>query len=296
MLDPFVGTLYVFMDIIRLPAEMTAWSDSLIAKGKSIALVPTMGYFHEGHLSLMRMAANEADTVVVSLFVNPLQFGPNEDLARYPRDFDRDVDLAKQQDADVLFAPEPEAMYPEGAQAKVVVEGLTSGLCGATRPGHFEGVTTVVAKLFNIVKPHKAVFGQKDFQQLAVIKQMVRDLNWSTRVVSHPIVREADGLAMSSRNTYLSDEERSKALCLYKAIQRAKKLVQQGANDAEALVTEIVSFLNTYEGVSVEYVNIVESDSLAAQKTVNQESVLALAVKLGCTRLIDNAFLFENNQ
>lgn len=283
------------MDIIRLPAEMTAWADNIIAKGKSIALVPTMGYFHEGHLSLMQMAAKEADTVVVSLFVNPLQFGPNEDLARYPRDFERDVDLAKQQSVDVLFAPEPEAMYPKGAQTRVVVEGLTNGLCGTTRPSHFEGVTTVVAKLFNIVKPHKAVFGQKDFQQLSVIRQMVRDLNVSTTVISHPIVREADGLAMSSRNMYLSEEDRPKALCLYKAIQLAQKQIQQGASDAEVLINEITSFLRTCQGVNIEYVSIVESDSLAAQNTVDQSSVLALAIKLGRTRLIDNAFLFENN-
>jgi len=267
----------------------------MIAKGKSIALVPTMGYFHKGHLSLMKMAAEKADAVVVSLFVNPIQFGPNEDFERYPRDLERDVELARQEHVDVLFAPEAGAMYPQHPKTKVVVEELTDELCGAARPGHFAGVTTVVAKLFNIVKPGMAVFGQKDFQQLSVIRQMVRDLNWDIEIIGHPIVREEDGLAMSSRNIYLSPDERQKALCLHKAIQLAQKKVrQQGVNEVSALLQEVRTFLGSFVGVDIEYVSIVDSDGLAEQNTVDQHSVLVMAVRVGKTRLIDNAFLFEN--
>ncbi len=283
------------MDIIRLPAEMAFWSNNMIARGKSIALVPTMGCFHKGHLSLMSMAAREADVVVVSLFVNPIQFGPNEDFERYPRNLERDSELARQEDVDVLFAPEQETMYPERSKTKIVVEGLTAGLCGAMRPGHFAGVTTVVAKLFNIVKPNKAVFGQKDFQQLSVIRQMVKDLNWDIEIIGHPIVREEDGLAMSSRNIYLSPEERQKALCLYKAIQLAQvKVKQEGEKDVSSLLQKIRTFLESFAGVDIEYVSIVDCVSLAEQSTIDRSSVLAMAVKIGKTRLIDNAFLFEN--
>lgn len=282
------------MDIIRLPAEMTAWSNKMITKGKTIAFVPTMGFFHEGHLSLMRMATKKADYVVVSLFVNPTQFGPQEDLSKYPRDFDRDVALAHKENIDVLFVPELSSMYPEGAQTRVIVKQLTTGLCGANRPGHFEGVTTVVAKLFNIVRPHIAIFGQKDFQQLAVIRQMVNDLNWDIDIVGHPIVREDDGLAMSSRNSYLSAEERQKALCLYKSIKYAKvKMHKDKLTDAGILVNEIQELIESHEGVQVEYISVVNSRNLTDQEEVDENSVLALAVKVGQTRLIDNDILFE---
>lgn len=282
------------MDIIRLPAEMTAWSNKMITKGKTIAFVPTMGFFHKGHLSLMRMAAKKADCVVVSLFVNPTQFGPQEDLSKYPRDFERDVALADKEKVDVLFAPETSNMYLEGSQTKVIVERLTKGLCGEKRPGHFEGVTTVVAKLFNIVRPNMAILGQKDFQQLAVIRQMVNDLNWGIDIVGHPIVREADGLAMSSRNSYLSDEERQKALRLYRAIKFAQERVRKDKlTDADTLVHEIQELIESQEGVQIEYVSVVSSKDLVAQKTIGENSVLALAVKVGQTRLIDNAILYE---
>lgn len=282
------------MDIIRLPAEMTAWSNKMVAKGKTIALVPTMGFFHEGHLGLMRMAAKKADYVVVSLFVNPTQFGPQEDLSKYPRDFERDVALADKEKVDVLFAPAPSSMYPEGAQTKVVVERLTTGLCGAKRPGHFEGVATVVAKLFNIVRPHTAIFGQKDFQQLAVVRQMVNDLNWDIDIVGHPIVREDDGLAMSSRNTYLSAEERQKALCLYKAIQHAENRTRKDKlTDADTLVAEIREIIESHEGVRIEYVSVVNSKDLVVQNIIDADSLLALAVKVGQTRLIDNDILYK---
>jgi len=270
---------------------MTGWSKRLTAGGKTIALVPTMGYFHEGHLRLMRMAVTQADTVVVSLFVNAMQFGPQEDLARYPRDFDRDRQLAENQGVDVLFSPSAEGMYPPGFGSLVRVEDMTATLCGKQRPGHFEGVTTVVAKLFHIVKPDMAIFGEKDFQQLSVIRKMVKDLDWDIDIIGHPIVREADGLAMSSRNIYLSPEERVKALSLYRAIEHSRLRVRDGLTDAGRLKDEIKAIIQASAEVSIDYVSIVDSLSLADKKTIDKQSVLALAVKFGNTRLIDNCFL-----
>jgi len=279
------------MEVIRSLAEMTGWSKRLTAGGKTIALVPTMGYFHEGHLRLMRMAVTQADTVVVSLFVNAMQFGPQEDLARYPRDFDRDRQLAENQGVDVLFSPSAEGMYPPGFGSLVRVEDMTATLCGKQRPGHFEGVTTVVAKLFHIVKPDMAIFGEKDFQQLSVIRKMVNDLDWDIDIIGHPIVREADGLAMSSRNIYLSPEERVKALSLYRAIEHSRLRVRDGLTDAGRLKDEIKAIIQASAEVSIDYVSIVDSLSLADKKTIDKQSVLALAVKFGNTRLIDNCFL-----
>ena len=279
------------MEVIRSLAEMTGWSKKLTASGKTIALVPTMGYFHEGHLRLMRMAVAQADTVVVSLFVNAMQFGPREDLARYPRDFDRDRQLAENQGVDVLFSPSAEGMYPPGFGSLVRVEDMTATLCGKQRPGHFEGVTTVVAKLFHIVKPDMAIFGEKDFQQLSIIRKMVKDLDWDIDIIGHPIVREADGLAMSSRNIYLSPEERVKALSLYRAIEHSRLRVRDGLTDAGRLKDEIKAIIQASAKVSIDYVSIVDSLSLADKKTIDKQSVLALAVKFGNTRLIDNCFL-----
>ena len=279
------------MQIIRRSADMTHWSKEVIAKGSSIALVPTMGYFHEGHLSLMRHAAKLADHVVVSLFVNSLQFGPGEDLSRYPRDFERDSSMAANERVDVVFAPTDEDMYAPDFNSRVSVEGLTEFLCGRQRPGHFEGVTTVVAKLFNIVKPHLAVFGQKDFQQLSVIRKMVRDLNWDIDIVGHPIVREDDGLAMSSRNAYLSEKDRVKALCLYRAIEHARSRFAAGLTDTEQLTDELRNIISANSGVSIDYISVVDKDTLADKKIMDINSVLALAVRVGGTRLIDNCFL-----
>ena len=279
------------MEVIRSLAEMTGWSKKLTAGGKTIALVPTMGYFHEGHFRLMRMAVTQADTVVVSLFVNAMQFGPQEDLARYPRDFDRDRQLAENQGVDVLFAPSAEGMYPPDFSSLVRVEDMTATLCGKQRPGHFEGVTTVVAKLFHIVKPDMAIFGEKDFQQLSIIRKMVKDLDWDIDIIGHPIVREADGLAMSSRNIYLSPEERVKALSLYRAIEHSRLRVRDGLTDAGRLKDEIKAIIQASAEVSIDYVSIVDSLSLADKKTIDKQSVLALAVKFGDTRLIDNCFL-----
>ncbi|MFZ5775498.1 MAG: pantoate--beta-alanine ligase [Thermodesulfobacteriota bacterium] len=283
------------MEIIRTPAEMTAWANRASAAGQSIGFVPTMGFLHEGHLALMRMARGMADCLVVSLFVNPIQFGPAEDLSRYPRDFEGDCAKAAAAGADVLFAPAPEDMYPPEARTRVVVSGVSEGLCGASRPGHFDGVATVVAKLFHLVKPRVAVFGQKDLQQLAVIRRMVADLNWDISIVGHPIVREPDGLAMSSRNSYLTDEERQTALCLHKAIRHARGRVREGLTSSESLTVELVALLSSHLGVEIDYVSLVDGESLRPVKELRPGVVLALAVRVGKTRLIDNDVLFADD-
>ena len=284
------------MQIIHHLADMTRWSNEVIAGGKALALVPTMGYFHAGHLSLMRQAGRLADHVVVSLFVNSLQFGPREDLSRYPRDLQRDARLAENEKVDILFVPTSEEMYAPDFNTRVRVNGITDTLCGQQRPTHFEGVTTVVAKLFNIIKPHCAVFGQKDFQQLSVIRKMVRELNWDIEIFAHPIVREEDGLAMSSRNTYLSSEERSKALCLNKAIQHAKARFADGLDDSDLLISEIRDIISANSGVSIDYISVVDKDTLSDKEVIDSQSVLALAIKVGGTRLIDNSFMGSDSQ
>lgn len=278
-----------------MPSAMTSWSDTVIAGGQTIGFVPTMGFFHEGHLSLMRKAREVADRVVVSLFVNPIQFAPGEDLERYPRDFDRDLRLAENEGVDVFFAPTVEDMYPHGALTRVIVPGITEKLCGHSRPGHFAGVTTVVVKLFNIVKPHHAVFGQKDFQQLAVIRKMIRDLDWDIAIIGHPTVREADGLAMSSRNSYLSAAERRSALYLSQAITLAGKLTKEGLVDARAIIGRLRDFALSFPGVEVEYINLVDPENLQDVPAVGPGTVLALAARVGHTRLIDNAVISEGN-
>lgn len=250
-----------------------------------------MGYFHEGHLSLMRKAREIAEEVVVSLFVNPMQFGPSEDLDRYPKSFDQDARLAHEIGASVLFAPGSDEVYPPGFQSKVEVAGLTEQLCGASRPGHFTGVTTVVAKLFNMVKPHFAVFGKKDFQQLAVIKKMVADLNFDVKIIGQPIFREKDGLAMSSRNSYLDADERKQALCLYQALQLARQKVAGGEKNAAGLKQEIFRFIAASGKVEIDYVSIVDCRTLSVCREITDKSLLALAVKVGKTRLIDNTLL-----
>ena len=284
------------MQTIQPLADMTRWSNEVIASGSTIALVPTMGYFHEGHLSLMRSASRLADRVVVSLFVNSLQFGPSEDLSRYPRDLQKDSRMATAENIDVLFVPIDNEMYSHDYNAQVRIGSITDTLCGKQRPGHFEGVVTVVAKLFNIVKPHIAVFGQKDFQQLSVIRKMVRDLNWDIEIVGHPIVREEDGLAMSSRNIYLSSEERRKALCLYEAIQHAKTRFKNGLLDVAQLKFEIRDIILANSGVNVDYISVVDKDNLSDKEVIDSNSVLALAAKVGQTRLIDNCFLGKEKE
>lgn len=281
------------MEIIASIKQMSDWSRGQRAAGKTVALVPTMGYFHAGHLSLMRMAGELADLVVVSLFVNPIQFGPSEDLARYPRNLENDRVLAERCGVDILFVPTVAEMYPEPPATRVMVPSLADRLCGLSRPGHFDGVGTVVGKLFNIVRPNKAIFGAKDFQQLAVIRRMTADLNWGVEIVAHPIVRESDGLAMSSRNSYLSDAERAAATCLYGAITKARRLVAAGEGDVAILLKEVEKIINVHDNVRIDYTAIVDAVSLEPQLQVGSDSLLALAVRVGATRLIDNAMLLE---
>lgn len=261
-------------------------------RGLRIAVVPTMGYLHEGHLSLIDEARARADFVVVTLFVNPLQFGPSEDLARYPRDLERDAALVKARGADVLFAPADEEMYPDG-EPRVVVDApaLADRLCGAFRPGHFRGVLTVVAKLFHLTSPDVAVFGRKDFQQYVLIRRMVADLNLPIEVVAAPIVRDEDGLALSSRNVYLSPRERADALLLSRALREAQEAFTAGTGDAATLIARVRATLAAGSAVRVQYVEIVDPNDLYPVATARPGDVLALAAFVGRTRLIDNATL-----
>ncbi len=259
--------------------------------GVRIGLVPTMGALHDGHLSLVRHAARSADFVVVSIFVNPTQFGPSEDLEKYPRDLERDVRLLESAGAHLVFAPDAGAMYADGFATWVVVEGVTGRLCGESRPGHFRGVATVVTKLFNIIRPDVAVFGQKDAQQAAVIRRMVRDLDMGIEIIVAPIVREPDGLAMSSRNRYLDPEERSEALALSRALHAAESLVRDGETDAETIKRRVRDVIRDVPRAVIDYVEIVDPDEIVPLGRIEREALLALAVRVGSTRLIDNVLL-----
>lgn len=257
----------------------------------TVGLVPTMGYLHEGHLSLVRRARNECDHVVVSIFVNPTQFGPNEDLSKYPRDLDRDLSLIEPLGTDLVWMPTAEIMYPRGYQTWVEVEEVTRPLEGAQRPGHFKGVTTVVAKLFNGVQPHKAYFGQKDAQQAAVIRQMTRDLTFPIEIVLCPIIREPDGLAMSSRNVYLDPEQRKAATVLYRSLSAAKELYEAGERDAEKIRGKMQDVLAGEPLAVVQYVSCAHYDTLEELEEIKGKTLLSMAVFLGKTRLIDNFVL-----
>ena len=259
--------------------------------GTRIGLVPTMGYLHDGHLSLIRLARREADVVAVSLFVNPTQFAPSEDLDKYPRDFQRDESLCRKESVDILFCPAAADMYAADHSVYVNDEKLSLGLCGAARPGHFRGVCTVVAKLFNLVLPDVAVFGEKDAQQLRIIERMVRDLNFPIRIVRGPTVREPDGLAMSSRNVYLSAEERRQALCLRRALDVAEARCRSGERDAKALRVALSEMIATAPLARVDYLEIVDDVSLQPVARIERPSLVALAVFVGKTRLIDNTVL-----
>jgi pantoate--beta-alanine ligase len=278
------------MILIETVAEMQQFAR---ARRGEIALVPTMGYLHEGHASLMVEARKRASIVVVSIFVNPTQFGVNEDLDSYPRDLERDKRVAAEAGVDVIFAPKAADMYPEGYQTYVNVEGLTDHLCGASRPGHFRGVTTVVAKLFNIVAPKVAIFGNKDFQQLAVIRRMVLDLNMDLEIVGMPIVREADGLAMSSRNAKLGAVEREKALCLSRSIAAARQAFRGGERSVAALRDQALAVIEGESGAELDYLEFRDPDSLLALEKADERTLLALAVRVGGVRLIDNCILGE---
>jgi pantoate--beta-alanine ligase len=278
--------------MIRVDAKSGARARLAEARreGRKIALVPTMGYLHDGHLSLVRTAREHADLVAMSIFVNPLQFGPREDFGRYPRDLDRDVELARGAGVDLVFSPTAEEMYPGGEPAVLVVpERGADTLCGASRPGHFRGVLTVVAKLFGIFQPDVAVFGQKDFQQLVLIRRMATDLDMPVEVISAPTVREPDGLALSSRNTYLSEEERGTALSLHRALRRCGQAFAAGERDAfryRAMMRETLA-----PGVELEYADVVDPDTLQPVDRVSGGTVCAIAGRVGKTRLIDNMVL-----
>jgi pantoate--beta-alanine ligase len=281
---------------VRLARSLTELHDYVgMAKRNrfTIGLVPTMGAFHEGHLSLMRAARRECDLVIVSLFVNPAQFGPDEDLSSYPRRLDADLSKAAAENVDLVFAPEADAIYPAGAPTFVNVEELTDRWCGESRPGHFRGVTTVVAKLFHLVRPDVAFFGRKDYQQSVVIRRMVDDLFFPVEVRVLPTARESDGLAMSSRNAYLTAADRERATCLWRGMSAAREAFDAGERTVETLVAKVRDVLEATDGVEPEYVAIVDPDSLSPLTTVEERAVILLAVRLGGTRLIDNLVLGE---
>lgn len=283
------------MRIIEHVAELQGQAEEWRRQGLRIGLVPTMGFLHEGHLALMKRAAACCDRVITSLFVNPMQFGPAEDLAAYPRDFERDRTMAEAVGVDLLFAPAPEQMYGPRFQTRIQVEKLSLGLCGASRPGHFDGVATVVTKLFLAAKPHLAVFGQKDFQQLAIIRQLVEDLNFDIEIIGHPIVREADGLAMSSRNTYLDTRERAIAVCLFESIGAARQYCAAAKEPVAVPVVEqlVRSIIEANEECRVDYARVVDGRTLESQGSTDENSMLILAVKINNrVRLIDNSPLY----
>ncbi|MDD5153804.1 MAG: pantoate--beta-alanine ligase [Desulfovibrionales bacterium] len=279
------------MKIIKSVARMQSLSMQKRTEGKRIALVPTMGFFHAGHISLMTYARKRCDLLVVSIFVNPMQFGPSEDLERYPRDLKRDRVMAEKAGADVLFCPSAQDMYPRGFQTHVEVEQLTQPLCGRRRPGHFRGVTTVVTKLFNVVQPHEAVFGLKDYQQWLAIRRMAGDLNMAVKVTGRPIVREKDGLAMSSRNTCLSPAERKAALSIHQSLSTAKDLVRKGEKGPERIKKAIKELMAVHDNVRTDYISLCHPETLEERHIVNEKTLLAIAARVGKTRLIDNCLL-----
>ncbi len=275
--------------LIRKIKDMKQITKRLKKEGKTIGFVPTMGYLHEGHVSLIRCSKKDNDITVVSIFVNPIQFGKNEDLDRYPRDLERDVEICTKEGVDYVFYPSADEMYPEGFSTYVEVEGITQRLCGAFRSGHFKGVTTVVAKLFNIVQPDRAYFGEKDYQQLKVIQKMVRDLNIDVEVIGCPLIREKDGLALSSRNKYLTPEERKSALSISRALFRAKQMFESGEKDPSKVVNEVKRIISSQPLVKeIQYVEVVDPERLTPKKKLEKGDVVAVAVFVGNTRLIDN--------
>jgi len=279
------------MEVIESISEMKNLVKDWKRQGLSIGFVPTMGYLHEGHLALVRRVKELSDRVVVSIFVNPIQFAPGEDYQRYPRDLERDKALLEKEGVDVLFSPKAQEMYPPGFQTYVEVKELSSGLCGRYREGHFLGVATVVLKLFNIVQPDIAAFGEKDYQQLKVIQRMVQDLNLDVKIISHPTVREEDGLAMSSRNTYLSPEERKSAIALYKALNLAEELINQGERRVATLKEKLKEFIESYPYTKFQYIEFVHPETLKEVERVDEPTLLALAVFVGKARLIDNKII-----
>lgn len=279
------------MRVVEKVAEMQRLADTWRGQGERIAFVPTMGFLHKGHLDLMRMARQLGKKVVISIFVNPAQFAPHEDFDSYPRDLERDLKLAGEVGVDIAFVPRREEMYPEGFQTYVNVMGVTKNLCGQSRPIFFQGVATVVSKLFHAVKPHFAVFGEKDFQQLVTIRRMVRDMNMDVTVVGHPIVREDDGLAMSSRNAYLQMEERPIALRLNRSLKKAQTLLDSGERNADAVIKAVSDYISSGAGARIDYVKLCNPETIEDIERIDGPALLALAVWVGKTRLIDNTVL-----
>lgn len=279
------------MRLLRTIDEMRTVTSNARMRGRRLGLVPTMGALHEGHLSLVRAARGKCDTVAVSIFVNPTQFGPSEDFSKYPRTLEKDVALLERERADVVFAPSAEEMYGTGSITYVTVEGMSDRLCGRSRPGHFRGVTTVVAKLFNIVEPEIAFFGQKDAAQVAIIRRMVRDLNFPVEIEVGPIIREPDGLAQSSRNVYLSEQERKSALVLSRSLNRLKNMFEQGERDSVRLVAIGKEEFTTDPGARLDYLEVVDPDTLEPLTSISKPALIAIAGFVGKTRLIDNLVL-----
>jgi pantoate--beta-alanine ligase len=279
------------MEVIDTIDAMQVRCEKLRLSGQTISLVPTMGFFHEGHLELMRVGKRHSDVLVISIFVNPIQFGPNEDYETYPRDTEGDLSKAREVGVDFAFVPSLKEMYPDGFQTKITVEKVTKHLCGISRPDHFDGVTTVVAKLFNITKPHVAIFGQKDYQQLTVISRMVEDLKMDIQIVGVPTVREPDGLAMSSRNSYLSPDERRSALCLKKSIDLAYDMVREGEKDVNNIKLAVEKLILGHPFTKLDYIILCHPVTLENTETIEGETLLALAVRVGKTRLIDNRLI-----
>lgn len=282
------------MNVIATINDMQATARSLKQQGKSIAFVPTMGFLHEGHASLLREGRARGDILVLSLFVNPIQFGRNEDLDRYPRDLERDLGVAADCGVDIVFTPSAGEMYPDGFQTSITVRDLSLPLCGASRPGHFDGVATVVTKLFNIVMPDLALFGRKDYQQLAVIRRMVADLSLPVTIVGMPIIREADGLAMSSRNAYLAPEERRSALALSRSIAAVREMYAAGERSVEALSARVRDIIGREPLLRIDYLEFRNEATLQPISEATGDTLFALAVFAGATRLIDNTVLGEN--
>ncbi len=277
------------MQVIEKISDMQSYVRKCKLDGKTIGFVPTMGYLHEGHLSLVRIARKRCDILVVSIFVNPTQFGPGEDFDKYPRDFGRDKKLCEQENVDIIFAPSVEEMYPKDSVTYVDMAGeMTNVLCGKYRPGHFRGVMTVVSKLFNIVQPDIAVFGRKDGQQLAVIRRMVSDLNFPIEIIGGETVRESDGLAMSSRNKYLTEEQRKSAPALYKSLLLAKTMIENGETDSSKIVERMRDYISNSGDFKIQYIEIVDADTLTPVDKIRNKVMIALAAFLGETRLIDN--------
>lgn len=279
------------IEIFRTIDATRSFSSKLRQSGKTIAFVPTMGFLHQGHLALMEKGRRMADHTIVSIFVNPIQFGPSEDLSAYPRDEARDLEQTAKLGVDAVFIPDAQEMYPDGFQTTIALQALPDHLCGLSRPGHFDGVATVVAKLLGIVKPHMAIFGEKDYQQLMVVRQMVKDLEMDVEIVGVPIVREVDGLAMSSRNMYLAEDQRQAACSLHRALKNSLRMVKEGETGADIIIENAAAAIRAQRGTEIDYIAICDPATLDAVGLIDRPVLMALAVKVGRARLIDNMIL-----